>query len=461
MSAACQRFSEPVLEDTLKPTIDERVELMSVLARLAKYEEYTDSTFISYVTRIETYFAPFRNSEVVEVLQDLRDSTHLAYDGIMQMAVNLEIEGDKLTPIMDISQKDERWSSAFTSRFYRAINTFYSESDFHNWFQNNSVLYDSILDNTSFISNIDQEWFYKFFGSRNESSFRLILAPGNGYGNYGPSVDSKNGKTIYSIIGCTEIDATGIPFFSEHAIIPTIIHEFSHSFVNPLIESQFDVFEKSSTELYTKTSTEMQKLAYGDSKALINESIVRACVIRYMMNHDYDPNEVKFGKIANKRIGFYWISELVELLGKYEKNRETYPKMTDFIVELNSFFEKTVKTIAQDRDSFLNKKTHVIQSHPISGGVIDANTKELSFTFDHELLPGYFGFGRSKGQTENYPTYPRDDSVFVFSNANRTITIKQVYLEPNKDYKIKVIGRFFNTTSEHMGEDYILSFKTR
>ena len=77
----------------------------------------------------------------------------------------------------------------------------------------------------------------------------------------------------------------------------------------------------------------MTRQHYGTPKTILYEYLVRACELRYLLAHDLE-------EVANmwlqysRTMGFLWIEELVELLDRYEKERDKYPMLDDFMPEI-------------------------------------------------------------------------------------------------------------------------------
>ncbi len=456
---ACSKKNK--IEISIIPEIDERVELMSILSRIADYEEYSDSTYIDYVTQIEDYFGTFTDSKAVLTLRSLRDSTNLAYDGIMKMAVNLDIRKNELQPIENISDLDDRWPSEVAERFYKELNDFYKSSQFHKWFSSNNDMYRDILSKANEIAEVNKSWFNDFFGYKNPQKFRLVLGLGNGYGNYGPSSTNNDNTTIYAIIGIGDVDETGVPMFYKDEILPTVIHEFLHSYINPFTRLNGPKLIPSGEVIYKATTTEMNKLAYGDGETVINESLVRACVIHYMIDNGTSKDEVVFEKIYNKKIGFYWIDELTNSLSSYKLNRTNYSTFSDYTSNVAKFFETIASKSSSLKNEFENNRAIVIQTHPPLNGYVKHETNEISFTLNQALLQNYYGFGPVYKQEELYPEYSDDDDNFNYSNGNKTLTIKNVTLKPNSTYRIKLIGKMTCTQEGNTSKNYELVFRTK
>jgi len=445
---------------SIVPEIDERIELMSILARIADYEEYNDSTYLNYVTDIEESFAPFSDAGAVLTLRELRSSTNLAYDGIMNMAVNLDISDNGITPIEDITRKDDRWPSVVSERFYGELTNFYNISNFHEWFNSNRDIYGEIVSNAHQIAEVNDDWFNEFFGYKNPHEFKLIIGPGNGYGNYGPSSQSDGVETIYAIVGVGDIDQEGNALFYEDELGPTVVHEFLHSYINPFTRSNISKLSTSADNIYGATIDEMNKLAYGDGETVINESLVRACVIQYMNDNGYKKEEIIFESIYNKRIGFYWITGLVNSINTYKKNRDKYPQFTDYAIDISEFFNSISQKSDVLKQEFEKTKASVIKTSPERNMIVSHETNEISFTLDQPLLKEFYGFGPVYKQAELFPEYSDEDNNFIYSEDEKTITITNVSLLPNKSYRIKLVGNMTCTQEGNTSSNYELVFKT-
>lgn len=55
------------------PVVDRRVELMTVVARLAGFPEYQSSLVQAYTDSLDAWFAPYRNHAAVACLRELRE----------------------------------------------------------------------------------------------------------------------------------------------------------------------------------------------------------------------------------------------------------------------------------------------------------------------------------------------------------------------------------------------------
>ena len=73
---------------------------------------------------------------------------------------------------------------------------------------------------------------------------------------------------------------------------------------------------------------------------MINESLVRAAVICYMLDKDYKPEEIKNELLEQVQRNFRWTPELVSLLRKYEKKQTKYGSFENFYPNVIRFFRE-------------------------------------------------------------------------------------------------------------------------
>ena len=73
------------------PKVDERTELLSIVFRLAGSEEYVNNAIPGYVKDIDTWFAPYKEGDVIKYAQKLGKTNGDSFDAVMSMAGKGEI----------------------------------------------------------------------------------------------------------------------------------------------------------------------------------------------------------------------------------------------------------------------------------------------------------------------------------------------------------------------------------
>ncbi len=105
LNAFCQK-SEILAESK----VDERVELLSIVFRLAGNREYCSKMFPNYVQNIEEYFTPFKYHELIIYTKNKIRAKGINYDAVMSMAISIT-EDYPFQPLIPFTSKvpEERW----------------------------------------------------------------------------------------------------------------------------------------------------------------------------------------------------------------------------------------------------------------------------------------------------------------------------------------------------------------
>ncbi|MGZ3752753.1 MAG: DUF4932 domain-containing protein, partial [Mucilaginibacter sp.] len=299
------------------PKVDQRVELLSIVFRLAGNREYNSKVNVSYVGEIHRHFDKFTDHPLIKYARLLRDSSGIGFDAVMSMAIHLN-EPPALGPIIPFSTElpDKRWSVATAEKFTALLKQFYADADCLSFFQAEAANY-AIAEKQfySLYKALDVNWYYRFYGKSPTETFNIIIGLGNGDGNYGSQINlSANTKKVYAVMGSWSFDATGTPVYESANYLPTLIHEFNHSFVNYL----GDIYEKQLSGpgqiIFDKEAARMRRQAYSQVKTMVNEALVRAAVIRYLIGHETDTVLVAGEMMEQLRKGFVWMPGLTGLL---------------------------------------------------------------------------------------------------------------------------------------------------
>lgn len=342
----------PAAAPEVEVRVDPRVELASVVFRLAGHPEYNQGKLERYVEETDDHFGPFRDHEAVRMARRLRRARGISYDACMSLAVHLDLDDDGETFAERIpfdprpDSLERRWTVGEARAFLAALNDFAAASDFRAFFDRHRDLYDAaegrlaaLLDESAHL-----EWFETFFGERPGGRFRLVLGLLNGPMNYGPHCRLDDGsEELYCILGAWESDAGGVPTYGAIAL-ETVVHEFCHSYANAIVDAHFDALEESAGVLYEPVAEAMRRQAYANPKTMLYESLVRACVIRYLGRHGGGLAATRRA-LEDQMRGFRWIGALAALLAEYEDDRAAYPTLDDFAPRIVAFFEERAEDL--------------------------------------------------------------------------------------------------------------------
>jgi Domain of unknown function (DUF4932) len=441
--------------------VDKRVELMSIIARLAGYGEYVNNQFKLYANDVDTYFEKYRQHPAVQFASKIRESNQIGFDAVMALAVHLN-PPPALTPRVAFTDQvpDPRWGKSTALEFVKLLQQFYKDADCERFFQAHADLYRTAeLRFQQLTSKVDFEWYRKFYGDVPKGSFNLYIGLLNGGGNYGPKVAHPDGtEDLYAIIGTWKVDQSGMPIYGDENL-STIIHEYNHSFINHLVFEHEQELRAAGEQVFRPVAEKMKVLAYGKWQTVLIESLVRTAVIRYEFAHGAKPEEEEEAILTERNLGFLWTEELFALLGTYENSRSIYPTFRSFFPLIVSYFKDLSQRIAGTAARFEKMTPHVIAIAPFANGAqdVDPNTTQLTFTFDKPLDPeGGYSFNAGAGGGAHYPI----EKYLGYSENGNKFTV-QVKLKPDWDYEFVLTGRGFRTRDSYPLQPYTVKFRTR
>src|SRR6266849_3410908 len=115
---------------SIRASVDQRIELMSIVARLAGYDEYSNDQFKLYAADVDHHFEKYKNHPAVQFAKAVRESRQIAFDAVMSMAVHLNAPPvlTAKTPFTD-QAPDRRWGAQAAEQFTGLLRQFYKDAD--------------------------------------------------------------------------------------------------------------------------------------------------------------------------------------------------------------------------------------------------------------------------------------------------------------------------------------------
>ena len=319
----------------LNVSVDPRTELLGVIQIMADYPLVTKNS--PYSNEVKAYFEPMKDSKAVEVTKMLLQEYGFSYDAPVDFILRLSqpLQLKRTVPYSE-DVKNRAGGEANLSVYRDAIRDFAKKSGFEHFYVSKKVFYERILASVremfqgrDLVKTVEE--YYK----DSCNSYNMIICPLNGNNNYGLRFKSSNDKyDLYPVI-------CGEGKYRERFFDNVILHEFNHSFVNPLTEKYRDKVELSK-KLFEPIREFMTSKAYGEWKITLDEHIVRAVTARMM--------EMLFGKqvgaewvIYEKKQGFVYIEPIIESLKRFESLRDSdgvtfaeyFPNLLSMLADLN------------------------------------------------------------------------------------------------------------------------------
>jgi hypothetical protein len=442
-----------------KPKVDKRVELLSIVFRLADNPEYGTNLFKLYTDKIENHFNSYKDHQLIRFTKEIMGENGIGYDAVMQMAIHID---ENLNPLVEFTDNvpESRWGKENADKFITLLKEFYKEAKCDEFFKANDSLYTEV--NKRFLpvyERLDLNWYSSFYGKEPTEKFIIVNGLANGGNSYGPSLTLPNGKKeVYAIIGTWRTDSLGMAVFNINEYFPNLLHEFNHSFVNCLLEKNGDAFKANGEKIFEQVKEEMRRQHYAYWETVLNEALVRASVIKYMKDHNFDKPIID-NEINNQlAIGFLWIRELVAELENYGKNREIYPTLESYMPKLATAYTVYASNIDKYAQQIEDEKPEVVSINEFKNGDthVDASIQTITVNFNKPLSGiGYSIFYGDKG-IEAFPKFGN----ITYSEDKKSV-ILMVQLESDKEYQFILTGKSFKSEDGVGIKSYEINFRTK
>ncbi|NQT02700.1 MAG: DUF4932 domain-containing protein [Planctomycetes bacterium] len=328
--------------------VDPRVELIGIVFRLAGSPEFNDGTLRPYVKAIEKHFGDFDGHPVVKMAAQLRQTRLMSCDGPMSLAIHFDDnfrlrKTDEEWP----STLDYRWEKQETTEFLKKLRQFAAETKFNEFFKAQSGMYEEgIRSCEELMAQVNLEkWLGDFFGVKQYGDLKLVLGFVNGFYNYGRRFADDRTSEKYAIIGMRPFDPANTVIFRPIQL-GTTVHEFCHSFVNPVVEKYMDRLQPAGERLFAAHGPVMRMGGYQKWESVMYETATRACVACFA-RHSFESMYKDYYLKDEVKAGFVWTEDMANFLKKYESNRDKYPTFESFFPEFVDFLNEYTSKTAQ------------------------------------------------------------------------------------------------------------------
>ena len=431
---------------------DECVDLVATVWRLSGAHEYSRCDVPNYAHEVDSVFAAYKEHPVVQLARQYPQESGIGYDAVASYGLHLTVTGNGDIVLNDNFAEGgdasfDRWTEQQKKDFLEPLNDFYRTSHFHDWYLRKKDFHAQVEEAFNAINEkVDYSWFSTYFGPQSGSSFRIVLSLLVGPNNYGCSARLKDGSDALSpVIGCCQLNENGEIFYNANAVLPIVIHEFCHHYCNPLNDQFWSLMSKSAEKVYKEREEQMRKSAYGSAQIMMNETFVRASVIRYMKTHYPQLDESTLVK-AEEKEGFILTQTLCEALKQYEQQHDKYVAMTDFMPVyaqvVNDFDLKQYKKEKKEQ-----AKLNATYKVNIKNGAknVPSGLFHLVIKFSKPMTGGIaLGYSQTGADFPTVKDYSWPD--------NRTLDAV-FSLEPSHQYGFTVLGSYFTTVDGHTAGD--------
>ena len=311
---------------------------MSALARLAEYEEFRPDTGGSYTDDIDSYLKKYRLHEAVKMMKDFRNTHKIEADDVMTLALQFECHGDHIVKLNTENKCSIPLNGKEIATFLDALNDFYRQSDFREFFDQHSDVYaNGILSfYNSVISHIDPSWYSRFYGTYPSKDLHIIIGFASG-GNYYRATRARQGRPeeIFSIMYYA-VDNNGQPFYDK-STVGTITEELCLSFIDIDNNDVKTALAEASENVYRYTKE--KPVAAVTDENIMEESLAYASTIYYLIDNGSSKKSIRKAVEEGVERGFSWTPELIKRIYYYTENRKEFPTFTSFYPEIIEFFK--------------------------------------------------------------------------------------------------------------------------
>lgn len=257
-----------IIIDDVKFQIDPRIEAYNIVAYLADYP-FLNGFDIRYRKEIDNYFVQYKNHPAVLNFKRLWMESFRSVDDPIEFVLNCDYS---------FQPKEKNKDSAQDS-LAMYIGKFTIDSDIKQFFKNQQLFYNTILQSVQYnFQNFNEKTRLENYYKYSQNSYTIVLNI-LGQGNFGIRI--KNEKFFDSYIVIAPVSVYGdIPEWENSPRTYNLIwHEFSHTFVNPLVDKHLSNVAKYQY-LFDPIKKSMSAQAYQDWTVTVKEHIVRAVASR-------------------------------------------------------------------------------------------------------------------------------------------------------------------------------------
>ncbi|HSG82227.1 MAG TPA: DUF4932 domain-containing protein [Gemmatimonadota bacterium] len=330
----------PAASPALTVTVDPRIELLAAVQLLGDYGILTRLDY-EYPEAVREHFAPFAQHEAVTLFKTMSEEG-FAYDAPPTAMLYLS-DPPELSPQIEFDEHlvGRAGGAERLDAFIAALRDFARASDFEAFFASQRPRFDAMVAATrDTIAGRDYVAELESYYGTTQHSYHLVLAPLFHAGGYGPRIQRLDERyELFAILGPRTI-VEGVPVFGSAAYLEhAALHEFGHSFVNPVTASHAQALQAYEVPLFEPIRERMDAISYGNWQTTVNEHLVRSVTTRMAYDRDGQQAGERAAEAERSR-GFIYLPALVERLAQYEAARDRYPSFADFYPQLLATFDE-------------------------------------------------------------------------------------------------------------------------
>ncbi len=301
--------------------------------------------------KVRSRFRTFQDHEAIQLIDTLV-SHGFWLDAMTEvMLKSSPIPESYLMYELDVSTQKrlpEDKASELINRLVNALNKFYRDADLETFFKTHQNYYQQV--NNEVLKNLPSKHFITtmedYYGKQNES-YTLIPSPTLYHTmGFGKRIKANKGFKVFNVFGPLIVTKDSLEFgygFNDVLAIDELtVHEFGHSFINPVTERPENERIIDSYEyLFEPIKKDMQEQGYRNWRTCVAEHIVRLGEIRisYAMGDSTRAERIREHYIHNRK--FIYLEALEKNILNYESRRSYYKSIDDYLPELLKAFRSS------------------------------------------------------------------------------------------------------------------------
>ena len=297
-----------------------------------------------YGYKIYKEYSSFATSNNLAAAFSIAD--HLWLDYIINFLLQVDdVPNAKLTDSINLNtylnfSKDKNPEEALINAklFLKHLNLFAQEINFDGYMEEAKTAQETaiteiknVLPNSSFLNVMEQ--FYKRKFDHYVLIPSLTIPKGMGFGILN---SSNNNSFTYNVFGAVDHQEIGtmnnykMGFENQRKVHELSVHEFGHSFVNPIVKKAPDSLFTKTEYLFKPLKSAMENQGYNTWKICMYEHFVRAgeVFIALKLGNEQEAKELENDYIQNRK--FVYIPIILKALKEYDSGKIlTYPEVVE------------------------------------------------------------------------------------------------------------------------------------
>jgi hypothetical protein len=337
--------------DTLTPQVDKRVELLSIVYRLANTPDFTQAPASAYLQAVDKHFGRYARHPLIQYVRAMndrlrQDNVEVGAWDVFSLAVHLR---DVSTPDSLVSATDsaiaDNWDSSLLLKpaLPALLRQFHTDAQCEKFFRSQENYYAAVnRAMAKLATHPNKAWLTAFFGLQTTENYRPVLSLfGVGDYSYMRVNFAGNVRDTYTVVAWKSFDKNGMPLaLDAQKLARSTLHETIHSYTNQLVDRHMNDL-RASAEVLLRNPTVWERVKdsfFNNAPFLLYESLVRASSIKYLLDNKTLATTREKEIAAQEKAGFLWIKGLVEQLDVYEQKRSQYKNLQEFMPELTKYF---------------------------------------------------------------------------------------------------------------------------